>query len=211
MAIALWTASADAAVRGRGGEACRTRQIEYALTARLQISDTPFGAGDGIVTTGPGSLALRVTPGGGSGKLRVQLVDYRMKNHFTVSSSVLLWSATVETRTLSRVAQGVAGSGVLAKRRLTWATPIVGHRSDGTLRCQGSGCGMPGAPPEGLSEIHIGPNAVRFAPFVFASDDLGTFQMQYSKLSHTDQPQQTTHIALAGRKMADRCLDATGD
>jgi hypothetical protein len=74
------------------------------------------------------------------------------------------------------------------------------------MTCSGSGCGLPGAPKDGQSSLQIGPEPVRFGSFVFAGDDLDTFEMAYSKITHTEEPRQTTALALAGRKVNDRCI-----
>jgi hypothetical protein len=204
------TSAAHADTPNGGGEnaRCNVRELEYALSARIQLSDTPFGAGDGTYQIGPGSLVLRLTAAPMSPETyRVELIDYRMRSRFQVRSKVLFWSARVTSQTESRVASGTAGRGTLSGGKLTWSTPVQGYRTDGMLTCAGSGCGMSGAPPEGQSELHIGPEAVKFAPFTFAGNDLDTFSMPYTRLTHTEQPRQTTHLALGGRKMKDRCID----
>jgi len=186
---------------------CSRREIEYALSGRVRLTDTPFGAGNGVYDVGPGRLVLRVvavpdTPS----SFNVELIDYRMQSRFTVRSKVLFWSAKVLTQSQSRVASGTAGRGTLSGTKLTWTTPIQGYRVDGTIICDGSGCGMSGVPPDGESSLRIGPEPVRFAPFVFGDRDLETFKMSFAKLTHTEQPRQTSHLAIAGRKMKERCV-----
>lgn len=204
----LGGAGVGAARAGSGPrENCEARELEYALSARLRLSDTPFGAGDGVFDIGPGRLVLRLTPSPRSpGAFVAELTGYEMRTYFTVRSRVLFWKARVLTQAVSRVASGVAGRGMLSARSLQWSTPIQGYRTDGTLICNGSGCGMKGVPPEGQSPLHLGPEPVKFAPFVFAGDDLDTFQMPTSRLTHTEQPRQTNHLTFAGRKVGERCL-----
>lgn len=188
-------------------EDCEARRLEYTLSARIRLTDTPFGAGNGTFDIGPGRLVLRLTPLSGSPEtFRAELLDYSMQSTFTVRAKVFLWRARVVTRAESRVADGIAGRGTLSRGKLTWSTPIRGHQTYGTMTCSGSGCGLPGAPPKGQGTLQIGPEPVRFAPFVFAGDDLETFQMAFSKVTHTEEPEQTTALALAGRKVNDRCI-----
>lgn len=196
----------EAAPASAASKNCDVRNVEYALSARLKLSDTAFGAGNGVYDIGPGRLVLRLTtlPDSPNAYL-VELMDFRIQSRFTVRSKVLLWKARVITRTQSHVTEGVAGRGRISDKKLTWSTPIEGYTTDGTLTCTGSGCGMPGAPPDGDSPLHVGPHDVRFSTLIFNDDDLNTFQMGFVKLSHTDQPRQTTHMALAGRKVVERC------
>jgi hypothetical protein len=181
---------------------CPIETLEYALAARLRLEDTPFGAGDGVYDIGPGKITLRIwkasTPDAAA---RVELSSYEMRDHFVVSSHVLFLRATVANRTDTRAA---GGRGTLRGRELSWTTPVQDYRADGTIECKGSGCGLPGAPPSGKSQIHIGPGPVRFAPFVFDSPNLDTFRMAFTKVAHTDVPKQTAFVTLAGRKMSRR-------
>lgn len=217
-AFALHASAADPAPGPNGtvpanpvqtGATCSPWTSEYALSARLRLQDTPFGAGDGTYDIGPGRLVLRFysSPAPGA-PARVELLTYEMRDHFVVESHVLFFKAKVTTRTETRVtpdAKGTAAVGALVGKELRWSTRISGYRTDGTLTCEGSGCGLPGAPSSGTSPLHIGPGPVDFKPFVFSSDSFETFTMTFAKVSHTDNPKQTAFVTIAGRKMNRKC------
>lgn len=189
---------------------CANFVAEYALAARLRLTDTPFGAGDGVYDIGPGLARLRFSRTVDPKASKVELLGYEMRDQFTVESRVLFIRATVTTSTLTRAtpdASGAAAVGTLRGKELGWATPVRGYRTDGTIHCEGSGCGLGGAPPSGTSPLHIGPGPVRFDSFVFDSPDLETFRMAWTRVSHTDMPKQTAYVALAGRRTTRECLD----
>lgn len=192
------------------GATCSPWTSDYALSARLRLRDTPFGAGDGTYDIGPGRLTLRFYASAAQGApARVELLSYEMRDRFVVESHVLFFRAKVTTRTETRVtpdAKGTAAIGALTGKELRWTTHVEGYRTDGTLTCEGSACGLPGAPSSGTTPLHIGPGPVDFKPFVFASDTYDTFSMAYSRVSHTDNPKQTAYVTIAGRKMNRKCV-----
>jgi len=184
-------------------------QLEYSLAANLKLTDTPMGEGNGVYPVGPGRVVLRLQDRGGQPGGSAQLLEYRMREHFTVHSKTLFWTTTVLTDTRSSAtpdACSIAAEGALdADRVLRWQTPVRGYRTDGMLTCSGSLCGKFGAPPPGESALHIGPEPVPFKPFVF-SPDLRTFTMQTTHISTTSMPKQSSEIALAGREVRRACV-----
>lgn len=188
---------------------CRTVSADYSLASRLRLADTPFGAGDGIYDIGPGLVRLRFSQTADPAVSKVELLAYEMRDHFTVESRILFIRAKVTTRTDTRVtpdSNGVAATGSLRGRELVWASPVRGYRTDGTIDCEGSGCGFSGVPSSGRSALHIGPGPVRFERFVFDSD-LDTLRMAEAKVSHTEMPRQTAYVTFSGRRTTRQCLD----
>jgi hypothetical protein len=190
--------------------ACDSWQIEYLLSSTVVISDTTLGAGDGSYPNGPGKLVLRFDNQNGRPGGRARLIDYQMKDSFTVVSRVLAWEARVTADTISRTtpnACGVAAEGVLEGQRLRWNGPWSGMRSDGSLLCKGGLCGKFGAPPTGRSSLHVAPHPVSFKPFELGSD-LKTLTMGYAVVSRQSSPSQTSRIALSGREVRRACVPA---
>jgi hypothetical protein len=188
--------------------ACTAWRVEYVANVNLKVSDTPLGAGDGVYEVGPGTIVLRVENKDGQPGGRVDMLEYRTREHFTVVSKALLWKATVQTRTNTRATPdkcGVVGKGYLQANTLSWSGPIRGSRTDGTLHCEGSLCGMFGAPPKGTSEFHLPPRPVVFKPFRFGKD-LKTFTMDYTFAARTESPKQTSHVALNAREVRRACV-----
>jgi len=196
--------------RGDEAAACDVSEVDYALSARVRITNTSMGMGDGTYPTGPGYLRLRFERRAGSSGEVVKLVQYRMRDHFTVSASMIIASASVTAETVSVTtpdACGVSASGLLVGHTLRWDGPWSGMRSDGKVTCDGSLCGRFGAPPKGDSPAHVPPHSASFAPFEY-SDDGETFTMTYSVASSQASPSQTSHLALAGRALKRRCVAA---
>jgi hypothetical protein len=191
------------------GEApCATWVGDYVLAVRVRLEDTPFGAGNGTYDAGSGKARLRVSPGADGTK--VELLSYETHDQFTIESHVLFIGAKVTNDSVSRAtpdANGVAATGALRGTQVVWTTPVNGFRTDGTLDCEGSGCGNSGVPPKGRSTLHIPPTQVSFAPFRFESSDLATFHMAYSKVSHTEMPKQTAFTSIAGRRISRTCSE----
>jgi len=191
-------------------EACATWTSTYTLAVRVRLEDTPFGAGNGTYDAGKGKARLRFTMRPNETKpSRVELLSYETDDHFVVDSHVLFIHAKVTTNTQTRVtpASGVAAVGNLVGSQVVWTTPVKGYRTDGALTCEGSGCGGSGVPPKGTSEFHSGPAPVSFSPFRFDSDELDTFHMAYTKVSHTQMPRQTAFVSLAARRTSRECED----
>lgn len=180
---------------------------DFALAARLRLADTPFGAGNGTHDIGPGRLRLRMSKTADPAAAKVELVEYEMHEQFVVKASVLFLHATITTVSDTRAmpdANGVMATGMLHGREITWLTPIHGYRTDGTMQCEGSGCGSSGVPSSGTTPLHVAPHAVQFAPFVFDSA-FETVQMSESKVAQTDKPKQTAYLALSGRRSTLQC------
>lgn len=192
----------------QAAEPCEAWDVEYVLSAKLQLSDTTMGAGDGTYSIGPGSAVLRFANANGQAGGKVHLRSYAMREHFTIDSKVVFWTTHVLTdskTTVGRDACGDMARGKLEDRTLRWLSPLSGYRTDGTLTCDGSLCGTFGAPPQGRSELHIPPHNVSFSPFQF-SPDMKTFSMAKTFVTKTESPKQTAHIALAGREVRRTCV-----
>ena len=190
---------------------CGAWEVEYVLSANLQLSDTPMGKRDGVYPVGPGRVALRFEDRDGQPAGRVTMTVYEMRENFTITTRALFWYATVATDATTRATPGTCGvvaEGTLTGSKVGWSTPLRGYRTDGTITCDGSLCGKFGAPPLGRSELHIGPGPVQLSSFDFARD-LKTFTMQNTFVSKTDTPMQTAHVALAGRELRRACVPVT--
>jgi hypothetical protein len=185
-------------------------EVEYAVAANLKLTDTPMGEGDGVYPIGPGKVLLRWQNQNGQPGGEVKMLEYRMREYFTIKSRTLFWTTTVVTDTNTAATPNVcsiAADGAFdgAARTIKWRTPVRGYRTDGTLTCEGSLCGKFGAPPPGQSPLHIGPSDIWFKPFVFGSD-LKTFTMATTHVSKTDMPKQSGEVALAGREVRRACV-----
>jgi hypothetical protein len=177
-------------------------EVEYAVNATMHVTDTPMGQGDGDYAAGPGRLVLRFENVSGQPGGRARMTAYSMHEAFTVTSQVLVVKTTVSVDSTTRATPNACGSaaeGAVHGRTLTWATPVRGYHSDGTLTCDGVVCGKFGAPPDGSSPMHVGPVDVRFAPFHFAADGR-SFTMPRTFALSTDTPKQTAYIELTGRE-----------
>jgi hypothetical protein len=169
-----------------------------------------MGQGDGNYVIGPGRTVLRFDDRDGQPGGKVSMLSYEMREHFTIKSKTLLWNTTVLTEADTRGTPDACGGvadGALTGASVAWSTPIRGYRTDGTITCDGSLCGMFGAPPPGKSELHIGPGPVDFKPFAFVRD-MSTFTMANTFVSKTEMPKQTAYVALSGREMKRACLPA---
>jgi hypothetical protein len=187
---------------------CNAFDIEYVLAARLQLTDTPFGVGDGIHLIGPGAMVLRFENRAGVPGGAVEMLSYRMYEHFVIHSSALFWKSDFTSATDTSVtanACGVVARGALVGRTIRWTTPLLAYRTDGSATCRGSLCGKGGAPPTGETAVHLGPGPVWFKPFVFAPD-LQTFTMHSTQVSKTESPKLTASIALSGREIRRSCV-----
>ncbi len=194
--VALLSASAanDATTR------CAANDVEYTLAGKLELSDTPFGAGNGVYTIGPGKMVLRYE---GS---NVKMLSYTMHSAFTVRTKVLFVSTTITSVTDSKATPnscGIAAEGTLEGRTIHWRTPVSGYRTDGTVTCSGF-CGQFGAPPSGRSPIHIGPAPQRFSDFRLGEDGK-TFTMPKTAGAKTESPKQTSAVTTAGREIRRTC------
>jgi hypothetical protein len=186
---------------------CTAWQHDYALSAKLTLSDTPLGAGDGVYAIGPGEMTLRFEDRSGKPGGRAQMLAYKMRDYFEVKTRALFFTTTVTTRTHTRATPvgGVAAEGKLSGRRLDWTSKVRGYRTDGYLICEGALCGKFGAPPAGRSELHIGPNDVQFSGLSFSAD-LKRLTMPSTFVSKTKSPKQTAHVELSGREVRRRAV-----
>lgn len=180
---------------------CDEWEIEYAVTARLELSETPMGQGDGVYPIGPGRLVLRFEDRGGRPGGRVKMIAYDMPQAFRVASRTLFWQTTVVTNatTVGVLDPCASPEGVLSGTTIAWNAPVHSMETEGTLTCDGAFCGKFGAPPPGQSPLHIGPDPVLFQPFRF-SEDMRTFTMGKTFVARTPMPKQTSYIALSGRE-----------
>jgi hypothetical protein len=189
-------------------QTCDATQVEYALAANLQLSDTPMGEGNGVYAVGPGRAVVRFDNRDGQPTGGAKLLSYDMNEKFKIDSKTLFWKTHVTVDNRSRATPdrcGVAASGTMSGGTLTWSTPVNGYHTDGTISCDGSLCGKAGAPPSGSTPLHIGPGPVQFEPFVFAADQK-TFTMASAYVGKTEMPKQTAHLTLSGREVSRRCV-----
>jgi hypothetical protein len=188
---------------------CETQEVEYGVTGRLHVSDTPMGAGDGTYDVGPGRIVLRLE-GSDPRSARALLQSYEMREHFTVTAHAVFWKTSVTTDAVARApdqARLPAAEGTLVGKTLTWTSQVRGYRTDGTLSCIGDMCGSFGAPPKGQSAIVPPENAVKLTPFRFSTDE-STFTMDYTLLSTSSSPKQRTQLALSGRELSRKCVQS---
>jgi hypothetical protein len=191
-------------------ESCDAWEIEYSLTTHLRITDTPMGKGDGVFVVGPGTIVMRYDDAGGRPGGRARMLRYDTRSHFRIDARALGMSSVIITDTMSHAtpnACGIAADGVLEDARLRWTTPVHGYHTDGTIECSGSLCGSFGAPPRGMSGIHIPPGEVKLHDLAIAND-LETFTMPYTLVAKTKEPQQTAFVSMAGREVKRTCVPA---
>ena len=184
---------------------CTRWEIQYAIAGTLQITETTMGAGNGTFPVGPGTLVLRVD----TQAPRAMLLRFDLHEHFALHPNAVMWNATVVTDSTVHVAPD--GTGAAASGRwsgdgvLQWDAPLRNYRSEAALTCDGSLCGKFGAPPQGRSQLHQTPSAIRLPPFRFDREGQ-TFQMDFTLVSSSEAPHQRTYLALAGRSMARTCI-----
>lgn len=193
----------------RRAAACAAWDVEYTLNATVRISDTTMGAGDGTHAIGPGKVVLRFDDKDGEPGGAVKVLEYKMRDRFDVSTSVLFSTTNVAVDTVTKAtpnACGIAAVGVLSGTTLRWSGSWTGIRTDGSVTCNGGFCGKFGAPPSGTSPTHVAPHDVVFAPFEYAKDKK-TFTMGWSVVSRLTSPSQTSRISLGGREVRRTCLE----
>jgi hypothetical protein len=184
---------------------CAAEEVEYALNGNLKLSDTPMGRGDGTYPIGPGKIVLRFEGN------EVTMRSLTMTEHFKIHVSAIFWTGNVVTDVVSTATPNrcsVAAEGTLEGHSIHWRTPVSGYRTEGTLTCDGSICGEFGAPPSGRSAFRLPPRDATFRSFVFAPD-MKTFTMAATPAVHTEQPKQTSEVAMSGREMSRRCVEVT--
>jgi hypothetical protein len=205
---ALALAGAQPASAEAGQAECRVVDVQYDLSANLQITDTIMGAGDGVFRVGPGKVVLRFDDR--QGRRRARLLAYDLRQSFTVVAKSLFWTTKVHTDVQLRASSSsTVAEGTLGGSTLHWDGQASGVRSDGTLTCDGSMCGKFGAPPSGTSEIHMGPSSVSLKPFEFAAD-MKTFTMAFALLSDSEAPKERTLVSMAGREVRRACVSSAG-
>jgi hypothetical protein len=193
---------------GAQESACRVFDDEYRVVESVLVKDTLFGAADGVYPLGSGTLRLRMEAQ--AGQQAVKLMSYEFASRLTVESKIPVFSATVVTESRASAGLGSAqgsADGTLRDGTLTWATPITGYHSEGSIACSGMMCGRFGAPPRGMSPIPDSPATVRFDPFRFSADG-ATFTMPYALVSRSTSPRQSTYMAMSGRRVRRSCADA---
>jgi hypothetical protein len=190
------------------GAACSGWEVEYTTNGNMKLADTVMGAADGVYPIGPGKVVVRFDDRGGQPGGHARLATYGIHEHVSITSKALFMNATVTTDTNSQAGpdgQGVVADGALNDHTLTWSGAMRAYRTDGTTTCDGSLCGKFGAPPQGVSPVHMGPRTVQPAPFQFGAD-MKTFSMQYVQTSQSDSPKQTTYEAISGREVRRTCI-----
>lgn len=190
---------------------CDAWEIEYGLSAKLQLTDTPMGAGNGVFPIGPGKTVLRFANVDGQPGGQIHMRQYTMHERVKVDSKTAFWTTHVlseSTTVTTPDACGNVATGELEGANLRWQTPLAGSRTDGTITCDGSMCGSFGAPPPGTSELHIPPHPVTFNAFHFAPD-LKTFTMPSTLVAKDEHPKQTSHVTLSGREVRRTCVRVT--
>jgi len=190
------------------GPSCNAWEIEYALTGKLQLTDTFMGAGNGEHDLGPGKLVLQFDDVGGQPGGNVKVKTYELTNRFTIESKVVGVRTTVVNDSMTRATpdpRGVIAVGVLgADGWSRWASPWANVQTDGYLTCSGA-CGKFGAPPPGRSELHLPPQPIAFKPFSFSADK-ASFRMEPTVTEKTSS--NTATLALSGRETARKCVPA---
>ncbi len=190
------------------GQPCDALQIEYDVAANLTLTDTPHGSGNGTYRVGPGRVVLLFPQGLGPGPRPVQLLGYSMQEHFAVRPSSVIGSADIDVNLLTQSAQGCGvATGVLEGNTIRWTSHVRDYRSDGTTHCEGGLCGKFGAPKEGTNPWRLKPQEVPFGAFTFSPDGK-TFTMPSTFVETSKDPQQTAHVALAGREARRICVPA---
>jgi hypothetical protein len=185
---------------------CAVTDVQYALSASLAITNTTMGAGNGVHRIGPGRVVIRFD--GRSGHRRASLLAYDLRQSFTVVSSVLFWATTVKTNvqvTTSTRAPDSVADGTLEDLTVRWDGRARGVRSDGSIECEGWMCGKFGAPPSGMSELHVAPTSMALEPFGFSAD-MKTFTMPYAVVSESEAPRHRTLVSISGREVQRACV-----
>jgi hypothetical protein len=208
--------SAGASSSEAASSKCDATDVEYAVAANLRVTGTLMGAGDGEYRIGPGRIVLRfdhdpnlISPSPSS----VRMMAYDMGEKFQLVSKVVFFTTRVLTDIRSHAtpdARSVVAEGVLTERAIRWTNVVGSFRSDGTLSCEGFFCGKFGAAPAGTSRFHMGPSKMSFSPFEFSAD-MKTFSMQSTLDSKTEDPQQESYLALAGREIRRTCVELDGE
>jgi hypothetical protein len=183
-------------------------EVEYGVSAKMAVTETPLGEGDGVYPIGPGKLTLRYEDEGGRPGGNVELLRFELREHLPIESRALFWKTNVLTDTETTVTPdgcSVAARGELEGQAIRWRTPVSGYRTDGWLTCKGSLCGKFGAPAPGRTPFVVPPAAVQFRSFVFAPD-MQTFTMAATHVAKTSMPQESTAIMLAGREVRRACV-----
>jgi hypothetical protein len=204
--VALGTAVATSA-RANDGLECEAVDVEYAVDARLLITGTPLGEGNGHHTIGPGRAVVRFERGG-----RVTLRASELRMRFTMHAKTLFWNTTILTDAMTRWSPDACGVVVEGRlephgegKTVRWTSEARGFQTDGTLTCTGSLCGRFGAPPPGKSELHMKPTPKQLRPFEVAPD-LSTVKMPYTRIAQTLSPPQTSIVAVFGREVRRACV-----
>jgi hypothetical protein len=191
---------------------CDATDVEYAVAGNLRVTGTLMGAGDGDYRIGPGRIVLRLDrdPDRSSrSPSSVRMMAYDMSEKFQLVSKVVFFTTKVLTDIRSHATpddRSVVAEGVLTDRTVRWTNVVGSFRSDGTLSCEGFFCGKFGAAPAGTSPFHMGPSKMSLSPFEFSAD-MKTFSMHSTLDSKTEDPQQESYVALAGREVRRACVD----
>lgn len=189
--------------------ACNAWDIEYELKSTLTIADTKMGGGDGTWITGPGRVVLRFANVDGAPGSSAKLLDYRERDKITLKPSTIVGSATITSDTITvgvPDACGVVAEGTLDAHALKWKA-AWNVRSAGSIACNGSLCGVFGAPAPGTTKTATPPHGAAFKSFEL-SDDRRSFKMASSVVASQKEPRQTSYLALTGKETQRACVVA---
>jgi hypothetical protein len=204
MAVAAAAALFVLAPRGHAENAC-VDEVEYDVSAEMQITETPLGAGNGTFAVGPGRIVLRFD---GSD---VKMTKYAMREHVVVAAKNVGFTTTIVSDTSTTATPDACGSvaeGSITGSSVQWRAPVRGVLTQGTMTCSGSFCGKFGAPARGQSSFRDGPIDIRFSSFAI-SPDRKSFTMPMTHMSKTQSPKQSAAISLAGRESKRACVPVT--
>jgi hypothetical protein len=210
LALGLMSSSLPDIARADVAADCAVEDVIYTVAAKLRITGTVLGAGDGDHLVGPGKVVLQFAQGAGR-RRAIRMTGFELRQRFTVVSKVMFWATSVlsDIETTAVVdAPAVVAEGFLENRSLHWTRVPGALRDDGTLLCTGPFCGKFGAPPSGKSGYHAGPSPMQFATFEF-SDDMKTFTMAPVLASKSEDPKQESYLTLAGREVKRSCSGAS--
>jgi hypothetical protein len=187
---------------------CNAWEVEYALAAQFQLSDTMMGAGDGVHSIGPGKLVLHFDNVNGAPAGNVKVVSYEMTDQFTVDAKVMGVGAHIVNDTRTQATPnvcGVSAQGTLSDRIVRWSGVWNGIHTDGHVTCTGSMCGRFNGPPSGQSDVHTPAHPAAFKQFEYAQD-MKTFHMDYSVTAKSASPSQTSKVTFNGRETRRACI-----
>jgi hypothetical protein len=185
--------------------------VEYALVAgtALRLADTPYGAGDGYYSIGPGTARLRFADRDGApAPGDAALLDLQIVTKFVVNTTALGFKmriATDGTVGFTPDACGVVARGTYAKAQISWDERARGYRSVGTAHCTGALCGKFGSPPAGRSQMNRPVHPVKLRTLQLR-DGVTRFGIPYFEVERQRKPSQTVYLRVEARETGRRCV-----